>query len=91
MNNTNNALFELPRGTYILEVYSNGKLVYSKFVILNNNAYITVQLKSPGIISSIDVEVLRSIFLFVILALVGFASLRFYKQYRERMRSKEIK
>jgi hypothetical protein len=91
VNNTNNALFELPRGTYILEVYSNGKLVYSKFVILNNNAYITVQLKSPGIISSIDVEVLRSIFLFVILALVGFASLRFYKQYKERMHSKEIK
>jgi len=91
INNTRDASFELPKGTYILEVYSNGKLVYSKFIMLNNDENITVQLKSPSIISSIDVELLRSIFLFVVLVLVSFVSLRFYKQYKEKMQSKEVK
>lgn len=91
INNTSNASFELPKGTYILEVYSNGKLVYSKFIMLNNDEYIIVQLKSPSIISSIDAELLRSIFLFAILVLIGFVSLRFYKQYKEKVQSKEIK
>ncbi len=90
INSTDSASFTVLKGTYILEVYSNKNLVYSKYIILDKDTYITVQLKSPGLISFIDMELLRSMILFGILVLIGFVSFKFYKQYKEKV-SKEQK
>ncbi|MEM3832358.1 MAG: hypothetical protein QW128_01990 [Thermoprotei archaeon] len=90
VNNTNKALFILPTGKYLIEVYSNGKLVYSRYIVLSNDESLVVQLISPGIISSIDVELIRSVVLLAILVMIGFFSVRFYRQYK-KIRKKEQK
>ncbi|MGB9730069.1 MAG: hypothetical protein ACP5GU_08550 [Thermoprotei archaeon] len=91
INNTNGFSFTLPTGKYLVEVYSNGKLVYSRYIMLNKNENLIVQLSSPGIISSIDIELIRSIVLLAILVMIGFISVKFYKQYMKVSKKKEEK
>lgn len=89
VNNTNEASFTVPIGEYILEVYTNGRLTYSKYIMLNKNENLIVQLSSPSILSSVDIELIRSIVLVIILSIIGFISVKFYKQYKEKVSTKE--